>query len=272
MEEQLNLKLFSRTTQSVKLTKAGECFLRECEKILFLYDDACSKAWLLAQGYDSILRIGLPHYSLDDYLGPFIRYFSNEQPNINLTIHTGTPDQCLSMLLSDEVDCLLLMRLPYPNSERLVFKELFLEPLVILANNGHHMAGREDLKITDVKDESFMNITGVYRQALWSHFTQLCNKYNFTPKFADTIYSDTESSLIAMQQLTEGIIISGKSITSHIFRNTACIGLNGEDCFLSVCLVFKPENDKPVIKKFYTCFKAHVGKNGWDVDNLIDIK
>ena len=272
MEAQLNVKLFSRTTQSVKLTKAGEYFLSECKKILPLYDEARSKAWLLDQGFDSNLRIGLPHYSLNDYLGPFISYFSKEQPNVNLTLLTGNPDQCLRMLYSGVVDCVLLLRLQYPNSERLIFKDLYMEPLVLLANCHHPLAGRNDLTINDIKDEVFMNITGVYRQALWSHFTNICGKYGFTPKTTNTVYSQTESSLMVLQQLNEGIIVAGKSISSNSFRNIASIDLNGKDCYFSVCQVYKPENNKPVIQEFYSCFKEHVGKTGWDSDNFYDNK
>ena len=266
MEEQLHVKLFHRTPQYVQLTGAGEHFFAECRKIIEMYDEACAQAQLRERGIDCSLRIGVPYFSVNDYIGPFPRYFANDHPNIKLSFLTGTPDDCISRIFEDEVDGSIFNRLPYPNSDRLEFIELYRKPLSLLVNARHPLSGRKSVKLSELKGETFLNVDGVYRQTLLSFFLGKCGGFGFEPKVGNTLYNLTESALMALQiGNDDGVLPAAMDLACNSFSNIRRIILEGDECVLPVGLAFKKDNVNMGIPAFHKCYKSHVNPNGWDL-------
>lgn len=267
LEEEAGAKLFRRNTQSVALTNAGEYFKEACEKILQLYDNACIETRLRDQGYESSLRVGIPYYSANDYLGPFPKLFREEYPAIKLILSACEPDKCMSALLQDELDAILIVNMRYPNSDKLIFYDLYKEPLILLVNVKSPLANKDSVTIQDLRDETFMNISGVYRQTVWSLLKEMCRRAGFTPKESPVLHGQTESALIALQQQNE-VLLTGKDMSTLQFRNVKSVKLEDETDFRYVSLVCKKNNSHPGIAHFVRCFRKHVGEMGWEINGV----
>ena len=265
MERQLHARLFYRTPQYVQLTSAGEYFLRECEKIIKMYDEAYAQVQMIESGINNSLRIGVPYFSVNDFIGPFTGYFANEYPNIKLSFLTGNPDECINRIFEDVVDGSLFNRLPYPNSDRLEFIDFYRKPLTVLVNTRHRLSCRKSVRVSELKDETFLNIDGVYRQTLLSFFSDKCKGFGFEPKVGNILYNLTESALLAIQiENDEGILLAAADLSCSGFSNIRRIILEDDECSLPVSFAFKKDHVNLAIPAFYKCFKAHVGPNGWD--------
>ena len=84
LEEEYDVKLFARTTQSVKLTPAGEYLKQRLEKLIDDYDDICAGLRMIKAGFSNRLRISCPYYAMYDYLGALPELFSDLYPEIRL--------------------------------------------------------------------------------------------------------------------------------------------------------------------------------------------
>lgn len=264
LEEEIGAKLFQRNTQSVSLTDAGKYFRKQCEKILHLYDATCDEIKLREQGFDYNLRIGIPYYSSNSYLGPFPQLFKEEYPSINLIFSAQSPDQCFESLTQGEVDAILIVDMPYANSEGWTFQHLYKEPCGILLNVNHRLADRSSVTWKDLREETFLKVGGTYRKAVQEMVRGLCKKAGFTPLESEGQYDQVESALVTIQNQTEGIIVVGKDMSCLQFRNTKCVPLRDDNNFRWVSLVYKKGKCHPGIQPFAKLFQSHVGEMGWE--------
>lgn len=264
LEEEIGAKLFHRNTQSVSLTDAGKYFRKQCEKILKMYDTTCDEIRLREKGFSYNLRIGIPYYSSNSYLGPFPELFKKEYPSVNLIFSAKAPDQCFESLMQDEVDAVLIVDMPYSGSEGWTFHHLYKEPYGILMNVNHRLASQPSVTWDDLCHETFLKIGGPYRKAVQGMIQGLCKKAGFTPKESDHQYDQVESALLTLQNQTEGIIVVGKDMSGLQFRNTTCVPLKEPNSFRWVSLVHKKEESHSGLQLFVKLFQNYVGETGWE--------
>lgn len=100
LEEMLGVRLFDRTPQGVKLTVAGELFLREVRKSLGILESATRAVKLVASGLQGSLRIGaVENASWDGFVPDAFSRFQREAPEVSIHIAPmNTPEQVAEIL------------------------------------------------------------------------------------------------------------------------------------------------------------------------------
>lgn len=105
LEQMLGARLFDPTPQGVRLTVAGELFLRETRKSLDILESATRAVKLVALGLQGTLRLGVVENASWDGLVPdAFNRFQREAPEVS--IHLGpmnTPEQ-IAEILSGTLD------------------------------------------------------------------------------------------------------------------------------------------------------------------------
>ncbi len=263
LEKHLGVPLFQRNTQSVILTDAGRHFLNEIHKILSQYDALRNDLLLKSQGFDTQLRIGLPYYSMNDYLGPVPQIFVENYPQIKLSYFASDPDQCISALFQDQVDVIIIARLSFPNADRLCFHDLYQEPLAVILNRKHPLANRKSIVLSELKDDTFLSIGSHYFSSNWLQVRSLCLKSGFEPR-GPVMYNQMESVLVAIQQNT-GVTVTGRHMRILSSNTLACVDLEGEGCCRNVSIAYKAGNTNNAIPFFVKAF-SHIGPMGWNTE------
>ncbi|MCC8123084.1 MAG: hypothetical protein LIO58_06065, partial [Oscillospiraceae bacterium] len=263
LEEFLNVRLFDRSTQFMKLTETGAFFQGQCQHILNLFDSACAETRLRSQGYSCCLRLGVPYYSANSYLGPFPSLFCKEYPDINLSIHTSEPDVCITDLFRGEYDAILLVHMDYVNSERVIFQPLYKERMTVLMNKNHALAARDTVSLAELKNETFLQVSGIYREAACLMLERKCAQYGFSPRMSDECYGQVEAALIELQQSENCILLSGKDMGMFQFHDIKSVELSDLDGFRYVSLIYPKDSPTSALKRFATCFLSNVGEYGW---------
>jgi DNA-binding transcriptional LysR family regulator len=111
LEEELGFELLSRTRQSVRLTAAGESFLRDAERILRDTDDASYAAGRIARGESGHLSIGFLGATDAPFLPKLLRTFHKTHPNVEMTIFDGTPGDVAKAMVDGRID----LAISHPN-------------------------------------------------------------------------------------------------------------------------------------------------------------
>ena len=103
LESTLNVKLFERTTKSIKLTDFGKVLFDYAEKILHLVDQAKKELYLLSESIHGELNVGAS-LTTGEYILPYLLgSFAKAYPKINLLMKTYNSHQIIQQLENEEI-------------------------------------------------------------------------------------------------------------------------------------------------------------------------
>lgn len=104
LEEELKVRLFERTTRSVKLTHAGSTFYAEAVKILAGVETAAQHARDADKGVIGTLRVAVVSNVATADLGSRMASYRDRFPRVNLTVLEASANRQAEMLLRREID------------------------------------------------------------------------------------------------------------------------------------------------------------------------
>ena len=183
LERELGVRLFDRTTRSVRLTSSGEALLVPAREIL----DACRLAEATAraarQGEVGRVRIGFAGPSSHRLVGRFARQVRHDRPGIELTLKSATfGHEAISQLIEGTIDLAIVRwrAAPPDISWRVVQKERY----VIVVPNSHRLAEQRDVSIAELRDEAFVALPVETGSDVRQAFIDLCYRSGFAPDIA----------------------------------------------------------------------------------------
>ncbi len=204
------MKLFLRSTQQVNLTDAGEAFYQGISKMLKEYDELLASISLRSRGYESEVRIGIPHYSLSYYLGQMPAMFAQRFPYIKLEFVVDHPDTLIEKLKNTELDIIIAAHMHFKYADSFSFHDVFQEQLGVLLPPSHRLADRESVDLKELSDETFLGTETNYFDCSWKNTLDMCRKNGFEPKKIIK-YNQLESVFIAIS-LGLGVFIEGRTL------------------------------------------------------------
>lgn len=248
LERELDIKLFDRTTQSVKLTPAGEMFRDRISALVDDYDDICSRMRILKSGYSRRLRISVPYYAMNDYLGSVPERFSSKYPEVKLQYIIGDPNEAFEALVEKNVDLAITASYPMPNMNGLERQDLFEERLGVLINKNDPLASRKELSLTDLRDYDFFSVGNNYFSASWHHTVSMCRRAGFTPK-GPALFNQMEALFMGIRR-GDGITVIGRHLRTADSEKIAYVPLSEPYCKRKVCVWYDRENENEAVQKF----------------------
>ncbi|WP_405142078.1 LysR family transcriptional regulator [Sphaerisporangium sp. NBC_01403] len=142
LEDELGIKLFERTTRSVRLTRAGAQLLPLAERVLNDLDLLVAEADALrgvVRGNVSVGMMECPPLTLD--MAALLSDFHTRHPGVEVALRSGGSDRMVEDVRSAELDLAILGLPPKPLPERLRARPLLVEDLVALVHVDHPLAG-----------------------------------------------------------------------------------------------------------------------------------
>lgn len=151
LEEELGDRLFDRMKRAVRLTPAGELFVRRAVRILDEADAAKREATEARELIRGAVTLGvlptIAPYLLPQVLPAFMEKF----PGVELHVVEDTTAQLLKLALAYEID-FALASLPIQD-ERMEVRELFSEELLLALPPAHPLARKRSLHAADLEGE-----------------------------------------------------------------------------------------------------------------------
>jgi len=161
LEEELGVKLFERTTRSVRLTREGEEILELADRVLADVDLVVAEADALRGVVRGKVAVGMmecPPASLD--MAVLLRDFHAEHPGVEVALRSGGSERMLDDVHSGELDLAILGLPPAGIPARLAARTLLVEDLVGVVDSGHRISGR--VRATSLADELFVDFPPGY--------------------------------------------------------------------------------------------------------------
>jgi DNA-binding transcriptional LysR family regulator len=204
LERELGVTLLVRSTRKVELTPAGEAYLKQVVAILDSVDEAGAQARRIAEGVEGHLAIGCVGSATYSLLPRLVRALRDELPGVDVSVRGEmlAPAQ-IAALLTGEID-LALLRPPVEQPGVLV-ETVRRDRLLVALPEGHALATRDDLCVSDLRDEEFVAHAGHGRSVMSSILTAMCADAGFVPRIRHEV--EETSTLVTLVSAGLGVAI-----------------------------------------------------------------
>ncbi len=124
LEEQLDRRLFERTSRSLALTEEGELLQGLARRLLAMHEEAVRR--LTAPPLEGRMRLGMSEYFVPQHLVGLLASFRHAYPRVRLEVHIGLSNDLLAMLEGGSLDLVFAKRDPGDGHGRVIASEQLL--------------------------------------------------------------------------------------------------------------------------------------------------
>jgi len=150
LERLLGVALFQRTNRGVVPTIYGKALVAHAQLLLVQAEHATEEIADLKDGAGGRVCVGTLNVPSAELLPRAISRLRKHRPKLTVAIKEGTNDVLIPALRVGHVD-LLVGRLPEFREHRdLAHEELFVDACCVVVRPGHKLAGRKDLRLSDL--------------------------------------------------------------------------------------------------------------------------
>lgn len=154
LEQELGVRLLVRTSRSVELSEAGRVFLPHVLTVLERLEEGRAQLARVARGLEGRVTVGLTG---SHFLGPlprFIQAFRQQRPRVEVVLLEMAPVDQFTALGDRGID--LCFSRGIPDTPVFASDLLWRDTPVVVLPPGHPLAGREGLRLAELRDEDFV--------------------------------------------------------------------------------------------------------------------
>lgn len=248
LEDTLNVKLFTRTNRSVKLTPAGHIFYKDAKIIISKTNEAIKNVQLANSGYSGFLNIGIIPGHEHAYLPKLIRNFRRSYPLIDISIKEDNIENLNKQLEDGLLDVAFNINFELEQYKNLKWKSILRQPIYAILYKNHPLANETILTRASLKDEKFIFLKRSEAPYGFDEMISNCINCGFSPK----IVHQTESinTMYLMIKSEMGITIFPKYIDDNENDDLVFIKLEGENEYVESVLTWDSTNINPALSLF----------------------
>ena len=174
LENEITVRLLERDTVSVSLTKAGEIFLLEAQKLLVHAGQAIERAVEAQSGHRGKLRIGSVGIIATDFLPKTLKIFHQKYPRVEVEFVEMLPAEQLDALASGRIDIGFAYGTEVENMPSLRSLCVIHSIFGVAVSRQHSLGKRKQVTLRDLRWETLFCLGGEGKS---SHREAICQIY-----------------------------------------------------------------------------------------------
>jgi len=163
LELDLGTVLFTRTSRSTRLTRAGELLLVDARRLLSESRQLARRVRFNTPGKASYLRIGISQAVADSRLSRLLAHSQREEPELKHSILEAPTSRLVDYLRDDAID--LAISCSEINTGGLVSHPIWTAPLAAIMSCAYPFSQKAGLRLSEVLEESSVLVESEVRQA-----------------------------------------------------------------------------------------------------------
>ena len=156
LEKELNVKLFHRTTRTVRLTEEGKTFLRDAQQIVALSERARKRFDHSMDGDIETLTIGCYNFPCMFLLSDALESLRSIRPELHPRLQTIPFQHIYRMLEEGDLDAIVGFRESSKLKINAQYKEITAVPLVCFCSCKHPLANRSEVSLEELQNEKLV--------------------------------------------------------------------------------------------------------------------
>lgn len=154
LEEELDTRLFERTTRRVVPTASGEQLLMNARRVLEEFDSALARFQLYHSGLNGVVSLAALSSVASIMLPAVISEFRKARPNVRISVKDGFAEEVVRYVSDGMVDFGITS---FPKAKgRLVCERIAADNLMCICSKSHRFAGMETVSWNDLAGEDFV--------------------------------------------------------------------------------------------------------------------
>ena len=206
LEEELDVKIFERSSNEVTITALGEDIVRQAQSVL---DQAAEIKEIAKRGKDplaGVLTLGVI-YTIGPYLLPdLVRQSIARTPQMPLMLQENFTVKLLEMLRTGEIDCAILAE-PFPDTG-LAIAPLSDEPFLAAVPSTLPLAQQDSISTQQLKNETLLLLGAGH--CFRDHVLEVCPEFARYASNAEGIRRSFEGSSL---ETIKHMVAAGMGVT-----------------------------------------------------------
>src|SRR5580704_13490167 len=215
LEDELGLKLFSRSHRNARITPEGEIFYADAVRILQHAETAILTAKRAAQGEVGRLSIGFIGSATLSFLPDLIRRYKLEHPNVKLTLHDLYPVELDKACDRGEIDIAITRPLSLERSKSRQSRLLLHDPLIAVLPRSRKLKNKK-IRLAELADERFILFHRAGAPVVFDTIVGACRSQDFSPRVENE--PNSMQTILSLVEAEEGVAIvpaSAGNLRSH---------------------------------------------------------
>lgn len=217
LETELGVTLFDRTEKKLKLTESGKLLYQRGQSLLASVEEIKGELVEHDNGIRGVIHVGCSTSANLFFIPKMIEKLQVENPNIVVHVSAGTSSLIFDQLRKQKLDVGIVPVILH--AEDFHVSQLYSEPLMVVLPPGHHLLGKKEIHLSDLRHEKFMLPDTSIGESAFNYLITACHTSGFSP---NVVYWGTETlPMIILSMKGVGITFAPSS-----FRDF--YGLNGK--------------------------------------------
>ncbi|EYF02748.1 LysR family transcriptional regulator [Chondromyces apiculatus] len=254
LEEELGVKLLSRTSRRVALTAAGAQLLDDARGLLARRTDLIASARRASRGEIGRLRVGFAASSAFGILAPVVRSFRARFPEVSLHLDEYEMPGLGAALATGELD-VAVVRAPF-QQEGVAVEELLRERFVVALSTLHPRAHEKALPLSSLSPEPFVLFPRHTGPGMHDTIVGMCTRAGFSPRIVQE--ASSWSSVISLVAAGMGITLAPRSARILRPRSVVFRQVRGARGWATLAMAYRVEEPSPIAAHFRAIAHATV--------------
>ena len=253
LEDELGLKLFSRTHRNARVTAEGEIFYADAVRILQQAETAILTAKRAAQGKIGKLSIGFIGSATLSFLPDLIRRYKLEYPNVKLALHDLYPVELDKACDRGEIDIAITRTLSLERSKNRQSRVLLRDPLVAVLPQSQKLKSKR-VRLADLANERFILFHRQGAPGVFDTIVGACRSQGFSPRVENE--PNSMQTILSLVEAEEGVAIVPAS-TSNLRSNGVQFVRLAPDLYLDLIVAWQLGEPSVVLRTFLDFLNAN---------------
>ena len=253
LEDELGLKLFSRTGRNARLRPEGEIFYADAVLILQRAETAILTAKRAAQGKVGRLSIGFIGSATLSFLPDLVRRYKLEYPNVKLALHDLYPVELDKACDRGEIDIAITRTLSLERSKNRQSRVLLRDPLVAVLPQSQKLKSKR-VRLADLANERFILFHRQGAPGVFDTIVGACRSQGFSPRVENE--PNSMQTILSLVEAEEGVAIVPAS-TSNLRSNGVQFVRLAPDLYLDLIVAWQLGEPSVVLRTFLDFLSAN---------------
>jgi DNA-binding transcriptional LysR family regulator len=253
LEDELGLKLFSRTGRNASVTPEGEIFYADAVRILQQAETAILTAKRAAQGEVGRLSIGFIGSATLSFLPDLIRRYKLEHPNVKLALHDLYPVELDKACDRGEIDIAITRPLSLDRSKTRQSRVLLHDPLIAVLPRSRKLKNKK-IRLAELANERFILFHRAGAPVVFDTIVGACRSQGFSPRVENE--PNSMQTILSLVEAEEGVAVVPASISnlrSHGVRFVRLV----PDLYLDLIVAWQLGEPSAVVRTFLDFLNAN---------------
>jgi DNA-binding transcriptional LysR family regulator len=254
LEDELGLKLFSRTHRNARVTPEGEIFYADAIRILQQAETAILTAKRAAQGKVGRLSIGFIGSATLSFLPDLIRRYKLEQPNVKLALHDLYPVELDKACDRGEIDVAITRTLSLERSKNRQSRVLLRDPLVAVLPRSRKLRNKK-IRLADLANERFILFHRQGAPVVFDTIVGACRSQGFSPRVENE--PNSMQTILSLVEAEEGVAIVPASTSNLRSNGVQFVRLLPDSLYLDLIVAWPLGDPSVVVRTFLDFLSAN---------------